>query len=390
MKRLRRPVVFAAVSIGVLSCGIAQAASITAWNTGNVDVGDNPAVIGDTGFSVVYDRAFPAAGAMSNGRIAFTPPEAVSPGIKVQPESYSRGVDLSGCLMTSNPGAVCTSPFQSGKRIKQQMTGLGPVDLVFDIANDGTESTYQVFHRLINLTGQDLDGFKIELGFGIGSDFTAATSGDNLMFSTGFAAMPSGSGPASTQYPFGLFGEAADNPNFTLDGFFEPERTGFVDIFDDATSPTVLASDGYFGPYPEYFGNWLSQDDVPLGAFWDDDGDPTTDALLMAWLTDGVWEARRAVDGDEAISIAPETFDDFDALVADLGLGAALFQDDIEDLANLNVNFAIQLGDLGDRTSFTMRTTVSPAPIPLPAAAPLLVGAVTALAALRRRKARIA
>lgn len=290
--------------------------------------------------------------------------------------------------MTSNPDAVCTSPFQSGKRIKQQMTGLGPVDLVFDIDNDGTESTYQVYHRLINLTGQELDGFKIELGFGVGSDFTAATSADNLIFSTGFSAMPSGSGPASTQYPFGLFGDAADNPNFSLDGFFEPERTGFVDIFDDAISPTVLSSDGYFGPYPEYFGNWLSQDAVPLGAFWDDDGDPTTDALLMAWFTDGVWEARRAVEDGEAISTAPETFADFDALVAGLGLGAALFEDDIEDLANLNVNFAIQLGDLGDRTSFTMRTTVSPAPIPLPAGAPLLVGAVAALATLRRRTAR--
>jgi hypothetical protein len=372
----------------VLTCGAGHAASITGWNTGNVAIGDNPPVVGDTGFSVVYDRAFPDADAVTNGRIAFTPPEAVSPGIKVQPESYSRGVDLTGCLMTSNPDAVCTSPFQSGKRIKQQMTGVGPVDLVFDIANDGTESTYQVFHRLINLTGQDLDGFKIELGFGIGSDFTAANSSDNLIFSTGFSAMPSGSGPASTQYPFGLFGDAADNPNFSLNGFFEPERTGFVDIFDDAISPTVLSSDGYFGPYPEYFGNWLSQEAVPLGAFWDQDNDPSTDALLMAWFTDGIWQARRDADGTDAVSIAPVDFATYAELEEFLGLGDLLFQGAIEDLANLNVNFAIQLGDLGDRTSFTMRTTVSPAPIPLPAGAPLLIGAVAALAALRRRQNR--
>jgi hypothetical protein len=364
--------------------GAVQAASITSWNTGNVDVGETPA-LGETGFSVVYDRAFPDAAAVTNGRIAFTPDEAISPGIKVEAESYSRGVDLEGCPMTSNPAAVCTSPFQSGKRIKQQMTGLGPVDLVFDIDNDGTDATYQVFHRLINQTERDLDGFRIELGFGVGSAFTAATAGDNLIFSTGFSAMPSGSGPASTQFPFGLFGDADGNPNFTLDGFFAPERTGFVDVFDDATSPTVLSSDGYFGAYTAFFGNWMSQESVPLGAFWDDDGDDSTEALLMAWFTDGVWEARRGVDGGEAISTAPETFADFDALVAGLGLGTALFQDDIEDLANLNVNFAIQLGDLGDRTSFTLRTTVSPAPIPLPAGAPLLVGAIAGLAALRRR-----
>jgi len=367
--------------------GLAHAASIAGWNTENVDVGATPSIDGETGFSVVYDRASPDADAVTNGRIAFTPPEAISPGIKVQPESYSRGVDLDGCLMTSNPGAVCTSPFQSGKRIKQQMTGLGPVDLVFDVANDDPESRYQVFHRLINKTGQDLDGFKVELGFGIGSDFTAATSSDNLIFSTGFRAMPTGSGAASTQFPFGLFGDATDNPNFDLDGFFAPERTGFVDIFDDATNPTVLSSDGVFGPYAGLFGNWLSQDAVPLGAFWDDDGDAETDALLMAWFTDGFWEARRSVEDGVAISTDPETFADFDALVADLGLGDALFEDVIEDLANLNVNFAIQLGDLGDRTSFTLRTTVSPAPIPLPAGAPLLVGAVAALAAMRRRQA---
>jgi hypothetical protein len=88
------------------------------------------------------------------------------------------------------------------------------------------------------------------------------------------------------------------------------------------------------------------------------------------------------------VSIAPVDFATYAELEEFLGLGDLLFQGAIEDLANLNVNFAIQLGDLGDRTSFTMRTTVSPAPIPLPAGAPLLIGAVAALAALRRRQNR--
>lgn len=66
--------------------------------------------------------------------------------------------------MTSNPGGTCSSPFQSGKRIKKQMTGLGPVDLVFDVQPGTTTSVYQVFDRIINATGAALAGFAIELG----------------------------------------------------------------------------------------------------------------------------------------------------------------------------------------------------------------------------------
>lgn len=391
MTRLHCSAVIAAVSTGVFFCGVAQAASITGWNTGNVDVGITPDA-GVTGFSTVFDRPFPDVDAVTNGRIAFTPDEAVSPGIKVQPEVYTQGgpngITLSGCLMTSNPNATCTSPFQSGKRIKQQMTGLGPVDLVFDINNDGSDSTYQVFHRLINQTTKLLGGFAIELGFGIGDAFTKATDTDGLQFSSAFRAQPSGSGPASTQFPFGLFGDAASNPNFDLDGFFAAERSGFVVDFDAFT----LASDGIFGPYENILGPWMSQEAVPTGAFWDNDGDESTEALLMAWLNpQGVWESRRAVDGMNAVSAASQFFDTYDDLLADLGLGNALFQDDIEDLANLNLNFAIALGDLGNRSAFTLRTTVFEAtttPVPLPAGAPLLIGAVGVLAAVRRRKNR--
>lgn len=391
MTRVHKSAVLAAVSTSMFICGAANAASITGWNTGNVDVGITPPE-GITGFSTVFDRPFPDVDAVTNGRIAFTPDEAVSPGIKVQPEVYTQGgpsgITLSGCLMTSNPAATCTSPFQSGKRIKQQMTGLGPVDLVFDINNDGSDSTYQVFHRLINQTTKMLGGFAVELGFGIGDAFTKATDTDGLQFSSAFRASPAGSGPASTQFPFGLFGDADTNPNFDLDGFFAAERSGFVVDFDAFT----LASDGIFGPYETILGPWMSQEAVPTGAFWDNDGDASTEALLMAWLNpEGKWESRRAVDGTNAVSATSQFFDTYEDLLADLGLGDALFQDDIEDLANLNLNFGIALGDLGDQTAFTLRTTVFEAtttPIPLPAGAPLLIGAVGVLAALRRRKNR--
>ncbi len=71
-----------------LALGIApvSATTITGWNTDNVSVGTTPED-GDTGASVVYDSVLPDAGAVTNGQILFTPPEAVSPGVKVVQES---------------------------------------------------------------------------------------------------------------------------------------------------------------------------------------------------------------------------------------------------------------------------------------------------------------
>jgi hypothetical protein len=381
----------------------ASGATIVDWNKENVLVGSTPPD-GETGVSVVYDQVLNPDGsvpgtASSSGQIVFTPPEAESPGIKVVNDPYAdtgggSTLTLDGCIMTSS-GATCTSPFQSGKRIKQQVTGLDPVDLVFDVEPSASDKSYQVFGRLINVTGQELEGFKVELGFGLGDDFVAAGLSDNLSFSTEFTAQPNNSGLSSTsQFPFGLFGLAEDNPNFLLDGFFDTARTGFnIDQSD-----TELNSAGFYGSYETLFGPWLSQADVPEGLFWDFDSNPETDNLLMAWeISPGIWELRREAtetcDPDNpSICVPGATLPTFVTgslaeIYAELGVDPLLLgTGGIEDLANLNLNYAILLGDLGNNTSFTLRTTVTTAPIPLPAAAPLLVAGLGLMAFVRGRR----
>jgi hypothetical protein len=407
MQRKLRPTILCAVAALAPMAG--HAATIVEWNTANVAV-DPTATPGVTGTSEVYDRALNPdgtvpAGAQTSGTITFTPPEAGSPGIKVEQQTYDdtgsgATLELSGCLMTSNPSAVCTSPFQSGKRIKQNITGFAPVDLVFDI-DDSTTTTeaYQVFGRLINDSGLALEGVTVELGFGVGENFVAATT-DQLTFSTEFTAQPNNSGLSSTsQMPFGLFGDASDNDNFLLDGFFASDRTGF----DLVQTDHMIATAGYYGEYEDIFGDWNTKSDVAEGLFWDFDDNVDTDNLLMAWqIGPDEWELRRTVGetcdpgdplnctfGITLDTYETGTFDEILAILTDdtdpwediFGTGA------IEDLANLNLNYAIELGNLTGIDSFTIRTIAMPAAIPLPAGAPLLLGALGLLGLARRRKA---
>jgi hypothetical protein len=249
---------------------------------------------------------------------------------------------------------------------------------------------YQVYHRLVNLTGLDLAGFKISLGAGIGGDFVASTAGDGLGFATNFVATGGvgGATQASSQFPFGLFGDASTNQNFTLDGFFAAERAGFTMSF----SEDVLASTGLAGPYAAIFGPWMSQEVVPEGAFWDFDDNAASDDLLLAWeRPDGKWEQRReVVNGAAQTLLSPLEFDSYLDLLASLDptVAALLGTGAIEDLANLNVNYAISVAGFTG-SQFTLRVDV--APVPLPMAAPLLMAGLGGLALVgRRRKAQAA
>ena len=232
--------------------------------------------------------------------------------------------DLAGCIMASST-STCDGERQSGKRLKQHFTGLGPTDLVFDTDPDGTltpitddegntldgDIGYRVFHKVTNETGVPLTGFNT------------------------------------------VFGE------------------------------DMIATDGFCGSYGDTFGSWLTGDAVPTRVFFDDGDDAVEDPLIAWMLEDESYEQRRTFDDDGNIVNLDEfaLFADFDALDAALA-GFGLLTGVIEDLANLNVNFAINTtGYSGD--SFTLRAT--PSPVPLPATAPLLVAGIGAFAMIRRR-----
>ena len=415
--------------------GSTEYPTVVGWNTSNVAVGETPDDY-ETGESFVYDRALNGDGSVpaeanTYGKILFSPPEAVSPGIGVSNVPYpdsgtgNPATELQGCIKTSS-SAACNGPFQSGKRIKQVITSTdGPMDLVFDLDPDNLDnsSTYQVFGRLINGTNQSFDGFEISLGYGIGGDFKLSTD-DNLGFSTSFTAQPSGSGSSNTQFPFGLFGDASSNPNFLLDGFFDDERTG-VNVTQTANTITTGLIADYYGNYKNDFGPWLAQEDAPEGLFWDSDNNENTDNLLMAWeISPGRWELRRQVgetcetnsEGNETCTdgitldeanyvrgtledIESELQEAYDALDPSVDNGEIVLSDGkVEDFGNLNLNYAIALGDLSggflnfDKapTSFTLRTTVfsSPvSPVPLPAGAPLLLAGLAMIGFLKKRRA---
>tara|TARA_R110001592_G_scaffold357416_1_gene660721 strand:+ start:321039 stop:322205 length:1167 start_codon:yes stop_codon:yes gene_type:complete len=366
---------------------LGHAAIISGWNGNNVVTTTGTDGAGET---VIYDRAPSATGATTSGKVIFDGDEAIAPGLKIVNQPFSAGgSSAGGCIMASS-SATCSSPFQSGKRFKNVLTGPGPVDFVFDTdpQGDSEGGLYRVFHRLINDTGSDIVDFVISLGNGVGQDFVQSQSDDGLSFSTSFL-FGDNNLPATSQFPFGLFGDADTNNNFDLDGFFADASAGFnIAAFTEGENDQIT-SNGIFGPYSSLFGLLMSLDDVPTGAFWDDDNDPDTDDLLIAWLTDAGWEQRRGFVGGILTSIAPETFTSLEDVVANFGqtLGSGV----IEDLANLNINYAID-GAAYQGTSFTLRIEVITGPeeaitVPTPASAPLLLAGLGVLWFRRRRLA---
>ncbi|MEN8168174.1 MAG: choice-of-anchor F family protein [Pseudomonadota bacterium] len=368
MKKRHSPAVFAVSSL-VLAIGLAQATSIESWNRDNVvtDLPNWPPGVEPSHVpGVTYDSKLYTGRERleSHGAVIWKEGSVVTPGAQVLTESPDVGRN---CIITTgtnraDPNSApktCTDEFQSAKRVKLEalVAGAGaipadpldgivltdgkPLDMVFNASDvDDLARAYRVFKKYINATGQRMAGFVVELGFGTGSEFIPSSDGDGLRFSKRqkgqnpkiqdfnplpFYSTPPGDSDLGSLMSAGLFGDAADNKNRTIDGYFglpdgvlpwtnptcnpDPSGTGraYYDLLVQ-NEDRIETAGNVQGLHYCLFGNMLPQGQLPLGFFWDGDGDPVTDADTIAdWDGSGnspacggmpCWETYVVLDTD--------------------------------------------------------------------------------------------
>jgi hypothetical protein len=389
----------------LLTGGTSSAAVvITDWNLDNVSVSTTTGA----GTSTIYDRSATAPGALTSGKITFDGTEAISPGVKIVNDDPFAGDGSNGynCIM-ANSGTTCNGAKQSGKRFKFQSTGSAPTDMVFNVNPNGTFTTtgndgvYKVFQAFGNDTGKPLDSFRVTLGTGVGTSFVPSTDGDGLSFVQSFGTKPLNNSQFSSLFSNGLFGPVDDvHP---LEGYFSNLRTGFNLAFDGSDS---FQSTGLFGDYESLFGPMLSYNHLPLGYYFDSDGNKNTDDVLIAHqLTDGSWVQNRSVSSTGAVGTIASGNDGtkyatLAALVAALeatglkqcsatlpGVACLAGTIAIDDLAKFNLSFYIDPTGYA-RDQFTLRyaSSLVTEQVPEPGSLALVMLALGTLGVTIRRR----
>jgi hypothetical protein len=309
-------------------------------------------------------------------------------------------------LDSANPEPViCSSGFQSHKRFKIAMQpgavdGVAdgaisdkPIDMVFNVADGGGLTSYQVFSKINNYTGKRLKGYRIVVGRGVGTDpttgFKSASDlgiaeklhislGKSEASASGAGGLPNGldlfDGDGLATFSHGLFG--AVDTNFTSNGFFDTRTAGFdVEQTCSTASGTVVACPpGYTGPdgvatlmnsdtiqsttvlpsnytgpaaaplTAPLFGDWLPSKWQPSGVFYDDDNNPSTDPVLKAWWNGSQWVGNN----DGGFTPIPA------ATLEAWGKDPLYEVSKIEDVLNLGINYIVKVGD-GIGSNFTIR-----------------------------------
>ncbi|MFC3195664.1 choice-of-anchor F family protein [Marinicella sediminis] len=336
-----------------------QAGEITEWNMLNVITDPGPYIPEFTYQSHIYDDEF-----LSHelGSVIWVESDVMSPGLGIVNNDDVNG---SNCVMTAgvNPNDLtvkqCSDPFQSSKRFKLSTTSTGGVlDLVFDVdLAGGVSKPYRFLAKYLNSTNRTISDIRIEPGFGLGGDFVPAPGGMGLDFSDRdgviwMADVNTGETDSinlDALFPFGLFGDAATDPNHDLDGYFDATDRA---RFNLRANRGQIISTGISANYHNVFGDFLAKSQAISGYFWDHDDDDETDPYLIAHQTEAGWYTLRPdqwwldfmlpipdtnlLDG----SIAESTLNDWAANPDDFGI------DLIEDLANLNLNFHLTIGDI--------------------------------------------
>lgn len=287
--------------------------------------------------------------------------EVVAPGVKAVTGSLNNndftsanGFSPSGvenCLMASSP-ATCDSPKNSGKRIKNNLTGRGAFEHVYNVKTSGGNTEYLSFAKVTNRTGARLLGYQIIVGTGTGANFTPASASDqagllsmdNVLPLTAQASAWEGASQAEGQnplqrtwFPEGLFGTKEDMST----GYFSTENAGF---FFETVGTDTLSTAGMFENtvYAQFFGDGvLTRGQEPQALFLDN-GDPEIEDDIQFWKAGNLWlDAAGTVQDTAAV----------DALIAS---SSDYYVATIEDLTNLNLNFSMDIGDL-TAGQFTVR-----------------------------------
>ncbi|MDG6773065.1 choice-of-anchor F family protein [Thiomicrorhabdus sp. ZW0627] len=397
------------------------------WNLGNIEVkivdaetgavlnktfnetdgSYNAMVSGDTFQSLIYDGV--GSGTLMGRLTGKNWPVGEPAGIKVittdtisnltngrpasciMTTSYLSADDLSteetnlgytGYLDTAKPApTLCGSPYQTHKRFKvaalpssATLDGSKGIDIVFNVDKGVTSSAetavrrYTVLQKLNNYTDKRLDGFKIELGFGVGADFkkiTDASYADSVRTNLHLAVGDNTDADTTNnfwdltdlaKFSTGLFGiddkvitDPAD-PNYdpaTADpnGFFDTRSAGYdVTLADAGTIQSVAVKTSN---YPTLFGKWIPSTFVPAGIFFDHDSDATTDALLRAF-----WDGTQWKYGQKE-NFAPVPM----SVLETWSLDSRYSVDRIEDLLNLGLTYMVEVGDVSalPQDTFTIR-----------------------------------
>jgi len=379
------------------------------WNYGNVDVfitdlDFNPVdgktfdatdgsytamIVGDTFESQVKDDTGTIMGKVHGKNWPVGEPAGVKV-INDDPGKLQNGKP-ENCIMTTSylEGAyldsaapvytTCSSDFQTHKRFKTNLQpstidgGTDSIDFVFNVADETGMRRYEVFQKINNYTGKRLVGYTTQVGFGIGTGFTPATTAHDLNISLGELendtvepAVDIWAVDERASFAHGLWGPV--DKHFPVPGFFSDKSAGFLVTLDTdkkiATSGDTLDTLNPDNPgnYGTLFGNWLTNQWAPTGIFYDFDDDPTTDADLVAFWAD--------VDGDGTYAWTDKgpDFNEIDPTVlAAWAMNRLYSVGKIEDVLNLGLNYIINVGDVktfadynvtGDETAtFTIRIT---------------------------------
>jgi len=306
--------------------------------------------------------------------------------------AYAGPTPEDGFLDSANPNpTMCDSPFQTHKRykVKAKNTALDSVgsgvDVVFNVDNTTGETDvrrYMMLQKLNNYTDTRLDGYKIQLGFGVGAGFKPVDEVDADIITGGGAAADTVNGDVTknltlsigtgedaggdvwaaddlAKFSAGLFG-TADNKH-PEDGFFSTS-TSYYPVAVDASETMISTTGPLATNYTDLFGKWLPGGWETSGIFFDDDMDPATDNQLKAfWGLDATDSTYKWLQG-QAASFAPVT----DAQMYEWANNAGMPDGSnqytigaIDDMLNLGLTYIVEVGDVTNfpTQQFTVRMT---------------------------------